>query len=135
MSDIRQERLRQLRRVIEAADPDRLHMRAWSEKAPCGTAYCAAGWAAIDPWFQANTSIGEIFVPKPSGHLGVRADDPFRPLANLFDLTPNDSTNLFGGGVYYDCDPHAVTKDEVIANIDRLLAGEHAKTYAAIDSE
>lgn len=51
------EALKQLKRVVKAAPAERLHMRAVMEKAECGTAYCAAGWAAQDKWFEDNTEI------------------------------------------------------------------------------
>ena len=55
----RWERLTQLRRVVVEAAPDRFDMRSFSADTPCGTAYCAAGWAAIDPWFREHTHINE----------------------------------------------------------------------------
>jgi len=44
-----EELLRRLREVIAEVPDDRLHMRRLVEVSECGTAFCAAGWAAIDP--------------------------------------------------------------------------------------
>lgn len=130
MPDI--ERLRQLRRVIEAAPEDRFQMRAWCEVAECGTAYCAGGWAAVDPWFRENTEINETLRVRPGGF--VVALDPTRTvheLARLFDLDFADARDLFGINAPPE-DPHAIGKDEVLENIDLLIAGEPAMMYAAI---
>ena len=46
-----------------------------------------------------------------------------------------DAENLFGGRLdldYYD--PQDVTKDEVIANIDRIIGGQKAEPYVAVVS-
>lgn len=124
------ERLQQLRRVVEAAPDDRLHMRAWSERAECGTAYCAAGWAALDPWFQENTPIlgvFEITETKMVESLGNSSID----LADLFGITSRDASALFATYSLCGIGPHAISKAEVLANIDRLIAGDSAKRYAA----
>jgi hypothetical protein len=128
------ERLTQLRRVIEEAPEDRLHMRAWSEKAPCGTAHCAAGWAALDPWFQVNTEILKHFFVGASGRVHPReySSDAFGGLAQIFAISGQDARALFGGGLHDDdSEPHAVTKGEVLKNIDALLMGKRAEFYEA----
>jgi hypothetical protein len=116
-----EEALRQLHRVVEEAPDDRLHMRSFTETGPCGTAHCAADWAAIDPWFRANMPLDEI----------IRSSDPFARLAAAFGLSEKDAENLFGGDLAGYTDPHAVSKAEVFWNIDRLLAGQPALPYAA----
>jgi hypothetical protein len=150
-----EERLRQLDRVVAEARDDRLHMNRFCDPAAaCGTAFCAAGLAAIDPWFRAETPIGETFrvVETPAGPIlhyvaddGTVYDDPHaldsdpgfrfeRRLAALFGITPRDANRLFGLGLDLKADPHAVTKAAVRDNIRLLLEGEHARAYAtAID--
>lgn len=126
------EALRQLRRVIEAAPEDRLHMRAWSENAECGTAYCAAGWAAIDPWFQQHTSILETFRVSP--HSIVYTDyavTAFSRLDEIFRIGIWNSEALFGKGINSSLGPHSVTKAEVLQRIDALIAGGDIEPYAA----
>jgi hypothetical protein len=125
------ERLKQLRRVIEEAPEDRLHMRRWCEKAKCGTAYCAAGWAAVDPWFAENTAIRKIFHVEPDGFVEPLACEVMGDLAKLFGITNRDARYLFGGALESGAGPHSVTKKEVLDNIDRLLAGDSAERYAA----
>lgn len=129
------ERLKQLRRVVEAAPEDRLHMRTFCEQAECGTAYCAAGWAAIDPWFRENTEIEGVFEYADDGHLftGFGVWDVFDPLADIFGISRLAAGCLFGYGMSVTDEPHAVTKAEVLANIDRLLRGLPAERYAVIE--
>jgi hypothetical protein len=143
------ERLRELRRVIEAAPEDKLHMPQWCDfHAPCGTAYCAAGWAAIDPWFQKNTPILEIFSvqklgdvfpktePERVGDLFVQPRTLGRTmtsLAALFDLGYDAAANLFGnelGGF----SSHSVTKKEVLSRIDAAIAGKPVKPYKVLQT-
>jgi hypothetical protein len=127
---VNRERLEQLRRVVLAAPPERFHMRTWCEKALCGTAYCAAGWAAVDPWFRENTDIERIF---RVGHDGMVYAEIFTPtdgLAKIFDISSADSRNLFGGDLNPTySDPHGVSQKDVVANIDRILAGLPAEPY------
>jgi hypothetical protein len=131
------ERLTQLRRVIEEAPEDRLHMRAYSERARCGTAYCAAGWAAIDPWFQKNTEINETLKVTPEGRIFI-ADgvwNEFDDFADIFGIDPDDSQALFGADPSKNLGPHAVSKAQVLDNIDRLLRGEPATVYPGFDED
>lgn len=116
----REEILAQLRRVVEAAPEDRLHMRRYAEEAECGTALCAAGFCLIDPWFRARTLI-----------LGYFDDASELELHDLFQIDEEDARNLFGFALYRGVDPHAVTKAEVLWNVDELLAGRPARPYAA----
>jgi hypothetical protein len=125
------EALQQLRRVMEAAPDDRIHMNSFSERAACGTAYCAAGWAAVDPWFQQNTAIPEIFAVNEDGTLSQRIGDAFGALANVFDIY-NDEADILFAAESGDIDDHAITKAEVINNIDALIAGGEPEVYDAI---
>jgi hypothetical protein len=119
----REERLRQLRRVVEAVPDHLLHMRRFTEESPCGTAHCALGWAVVDPWFRSQGITSEV-------HLDGAY--PFAEAARFFDLTELDTTNLFGGTLdLHEVDPHAVTKAEVLWNIDRLLACLPTRPYRA----
>lgn len=142
MTATRDEKLRQLRRVVEDAPPERLEMTTFTCRKSCGTAHCAAGHARLDPWFLANTTIDEIFyaarmAPNDGGADAVayevhprRNGNTFRLLGDLFEISKEDSRRLFGADLTFDED--VVEKAEVIANIDRLLAGEPAKYYASL---
>lgn len=121
--------LTELRRVVKAAPKHLFHMRSITEEAPCGTAHCAIGWAAVDPWFQANKpgmcddilgkSDKEEFVPFTT------------PATKAFGLTLDQATKLFGGDLMFGGDRHPVSKAEVLWNIDQLLAGKEPRSYAA----
>jgi hypothetical protein len=132
----RTERLRQLRRVIDSAPEERFVMRTWSERSGCQTTFCAAGWCAVDSWFRENTKIGTIFAVAGDSEGQVTVYpinyvfNVFRDLANLFSISIDDAEALFGVGIR-SVDPHAVSRAEVLANIDRLLAGKPAEVYAA----
>jgi hypothetical protein len=141
-------RLTKAREMLLAIDEDRLHMRSVVETAACGTAYCLAGWMAVDPWFRANTAMGELF-DVVKGGLIVRHGEPapahrdfYYAPGNLLDiaqavlgLTHRDATNLFAGNISSGCTPHAVTREEVINNLDRLLADDETVKYAAVRPE
>jgi hypothetical protein len=118
--------LRQLRRVVEEAPADRFDMRDFCLPTSCGTAYCAAGWAAIDPWFRANTRIGEWFRGDAGDLLYIHPNARFG-LQEIFGLEETATKRLFALGV--DCWAPAM-KRAVLANIDRLLAGKRARSYA-----
>jgi len=135
----RRKLLTQLRRVAEAAPEERLHMRAYCEDAECGTAYCLAGWARIDEWFIKHTSITHIFSLDTEGFVRAAYDTydqsgvpPIVRLGEMFDIGTDAAHDLFGGQLLKDSDPHAVTKAEVLAQIDRLLAGQDTEPYAAV---
>ncbi len=125
MKDLNREAMIELRRVVEAAPPELFHMRAWKEKAGCGTAYCAAGWAAIDPWF---TERGLTHEAMQAASMDFR-DSTFDAVRRFFGLTEAEGERLFGtsGTDYYD--PHAITREMVIENIDRMLAGKRPRFY------
>jgi hypothetical protein len=127
-----EERLRQLRRVVAAAPADLFVMdRFCTMNQPCGTAYCAAGWAALDPWFQKETPMSDYFdlVDHEQGTLVLAnvSRNCFRGLATIFDLDGIESKELFGADLPLGC---KVSQAAVIANIDRLLRGEATIPYA-----
>lgn len=121
------EALTQLRRVISDAPDELLHMRAIVKEAKCGTARCAIGWCFVDPWFIENTSL-------PAFEKDI-LDGDWDYLEELFSIAPASTTNLFGGALSPWGDEHAVSKGEVLANIDALLAGEDAVEYAACSED
>lgn len=55
------ERIRQARRVISQINPDLFDMGSWTGFNGCGTTHCVGGWLRLDPWFQENTSILDMF--------------------------------------------------------------------------
>jgi hypothetical protein len=120
------EALQQLRRVVENAPNELFHMRTLVEQAPCGTARCAFGWCLIDPWFLENTEI-ETTVTTISNRILM----DFYKAAEIFDISDDDAHKLFGAGISYRYGPHSVSKEEVLNNIDNLLAGHSALPYTA----
>lgn len=125
------ERLKELRRVVEAAPEERFEMKHFCTEASCGTAYCAAGWAAIDPWFQENTEILDIFdisIDDDGAYVEEKDDGAtFEYLAEMFDISPQDTTNLFGGNLFRYS--KTVPKGLVLKNIDSLLKGRKTSQY------
>ena len=129
------EALQQLRRVVDEAPEELLHMRSVVETASCGTARCAIGWCIVDPWFQRNTKILKIFSPLATD-ITRFPNGLDKALTEMFDISVEDMENLFAGDLscYYDS-AHAVSKDEVLWNIDELLCGRHALPYSATQME
>jgi hypothetical protein len=119
--------LRQLRRVVENAPDDLLHMRNYREMSSCGTARCAAGWAAVDPWFnshglQAATDGSPVIFGEWRGGIS---------LLKFFRLSETQMRHLFmidQDDELYE-DPHSVSKRQVLNQIDRILRGEPTKPY------
>lgn len=139
--------LRRLRDVIAAVPDDLLHMRRLIETADCGTAFCAAGWAATDPIL--GPQIARFPAIKYITHLKVGAtlttwDLQFvgfqavkEALCAILDLDRKDGDRLFASHISMNAEAHAVTKAEVLWNIDQLLEDKPARRYRATrgDSE
>lgn len=128
-------RLLHLRRVVEAAPEKKFRMARFSTLMECGTAYCAAGWAGIDPWFKkrglrlVNTRWGgpEIFYKRRP----AENENALSNLETFFGLSRDQACNLFGGKLRgYE----SVPKQEVLANIDRLLHGQEPIEYQPANS-
>jgi hypothetical protein len=140
------EALTQLERIVRDAPDEQFHMRAVVEEASCGTARCAIGWCIIDPWFQQNTRLNEllpetydmvslsVFNPLTSDYY-VSGDDTrlysTAFLADIFGIGYEDCNNLFAGNLSLEANAHAVSKEEVLDNIGRLIYGQGARPYKA----
>ncbi len=111
------EALTNLRRVVAAAPEERFDMR----DVVCGTSRCALGWCFLDPWFMEH-------------HLGGLTvyDIDFYKAGEIFGLGYDDRRALFAGSAMLSMRPDVVSRQEVLENIDRLLAGELAQTYRAL---
>jgi len=126
--------LKQLRRVAKSAPEEQLHMTTFVDtNAPCGTARCLLGWAIIDPWFQKHTRINEVL---PAGfedtHFGLGPKHK-KILKEMLGVDARDVSALFAfNSSMYD-DPHVVSKAEVLASIDALIAGHSNRPYAGLD--
>jgi hypothetical protein len=120
--------LKQLRRVVENAPDDLLHMRKFRESSSCGTARCAAAWATIDPWFiERGLTSGTAGFPS---YKGSSASEATSALMKFFRLTREQAQDLFALTIScYSVDPHAISKRQVLTQIDRLLRGEPTKPY------
>ncbi len=125
--------LKQLRRVAEEAPEDRLHMTSFVDpRASCGTARCLLGWAIVDPWFQKNTRIND-FMPADYDMPGMALNTNKRKLLReIFDIDGYDQSALFAFNATMTADPHAVTKAEILGNIDALIAGGRARRYEGL---
>lgn len=112
-----------LRRVVETAPEELLHMRKMTEQASCGTAHCALGWARIDPWFKVNKSSMVAFTSQ--GYNSASA-------AHAFGITEATADLLFAGDASSGIEAHAISKAEVLWNIDHLLDKGFALAYEAL---
>lgn len=122
------EALRQLRRVVENAAEEQFDMGSYQNE--CGTTRCAAGHAAFDPWHQQNTRINEVLpiIDTPHGKelecgLGI-----FEGLEEIYGIDESDAGRLF----YPDS---TLSRAEVIASIDSIIAGNGAIDYDAEGGE
>jgi hypothetical protein len=146
---MRVDRLRQLIRVIREAKDEEWSMSAWSttmsdaEGRSCGTAFCAAGNCAMDPWFQKHTEIMRILEPDFVRNVwvdgqkvaifrirqipeGIEVD---RALGRLFEISEEDAGAIFGCDVAAD-DLADVTRVQAIENVQRVIDGLPAIPYA-----
>ena len=123
----REEILLNLRRVLLAAPEERFEMENFSTNTGCGTAYCLAGWARLDPWFVDNTKISSLLEIESDGTL-----EAIRSFAlqffEAFCLDELDQGNLKRLLNDY-CIP-GVTKKMVRLNIERMLMGLPALPYS-----
>lgn len=116
----RRGRLAELRRVVLAVPDAGFDMHQWSNE--CGTIHCAAGWAALDPWFLRHTELGCVLAPRSLSP----ADTTVLPthiasvfgLAYVFGITSREAKALF-----IPPTKRPVSRREVVAQIDDLLAG------------
>lgn len=110
-------RLNHLITILTNLEPDQLNMHTWATE--CGTAACAAGWAALDPRFnRGGLRAGKYGQPTCSYHV----DRPFHTLADFFGITVNQSLHLFSQYNYPDY-AIGITPAQVIERIDDLLKG------------
>lgn len=117
---LRVRRLTLLREIIVTVEEDKLHMKTFVHHAQCGTAYCAAGWAAQHPYFKRiHMTLSNL----------CRSPNPFGILERTFCLSREDTVALFAGNLEINDPDHCASKQEVIDNIDRLLRGEPAVPY------
>lgn len=123
------ERLQQLRRVVLEAPAERFHMLGWEDQAICGTVRCAVGWAGVDPWFTAQGFA--IILATPELTLEDDAFSGWGAVEEFFDLSGDDADALFSGEHVYALrdNPHLITREMVVANIDRLIAGQEPIPY------
>ena len=122
--------LTELRRVCVNAPEHLFHMTNFVQEAPCGTARCLLGWAAIDPYFQRD--VDPI----------VSAGGKVKPFVNWLRTQNNvarhlgiggkESALLFAGIICIYDDGHSVSKEEVLWNIDELIAGREVLPYEAV---
>src|SRR6185312_5342489 len=105
------EALTNLLRVAREAPEDRLHMQSWCEQAECGTAYCLAGWAAVDPWHRKHTAIDKAFYRNRDGIVWPQVLDVTGFLADhVYGIAARDARILFAVEVVAHMDPHPITK-------------------------
>ena len=128
-----EEALRQLARVVNAAPENRFDMRRFYSHGSlfaCGTAYCAAGWAALDPWFAEHAGgAGSGLGSGPRDAALDRFHDfcRFSHLERVFDLDEQQTEALFGGNLPPTSRPPS--KQAVLRKIKQLLAGQVISAY------
>ena len=115
------EALLQLRRVVEEAPDNEFDMGVYQ----CGSAKCALGHAYYDGWFRENTAIGSCFEQYVfDGRVKLGPKWHYVSLLmQLFDLPCTTIADLFWTGVAF------ATKKSVVANIDRVIAGQEPIPY------
>lgn len=123
---VRQERLRQLRRVVEGVPDHSLIMDTFKAQTSCGAVYCAAGWAACDAWFnsQGFRFYGDDI--EYGEHSNGEAVEAF------FGKSDN-TCRLFGFDGYHVSPCARVPQGAVIENIDRMLSGRKPLPYHKYD--
>lgn len=123
------EALQQLYRVIMDAPEHRLHMNAFAEKAHCGTAYCAAGWARVDKQYFRPLILKAM---KAEGY-DISDINDFSAveyaLADILGISMQNADTLFAANICHTIDKHTVKKEEVLENIERLMANKDAVAY------
>jgi hypothetical protein len=115
--------LEQLKRVVRERPDELFDMSIFGRKTSCGTVCCAAGSAALDPWFLANTGIALALPVTKLDSESFVFNFPFGMddrLADVFGISKDYMRLLFYEGTTTS---RPVTKEMVIANIDRILAG------------
>lgn len=117
--------LKQLKRVIENTPDDLLHMAAWGGDAACGTVRCAAGWAAVDPWF-----VKRGLHLRHGSNAPVFEDNwPDESLKTFFKLTYAQTEHLFAIHHPRGLPGHSVSARQVLNQIDRILDGKPTRHY------
>ncbi len=120
-----EEAFRQLRRVVAAAPEKHFDMWCFEDTKACGTVRCAAGWAGVDRWFMERglqTTYGDVWFDGTDG---------FTALTAFFGISSKWADRLFLPGY----DDHPVTRQMVIDNIDRVLAGREPIDYLDMQDE
>jgi hypothetical protein len=121
------------------AAPEELYdLSAFSSEFSCGTARCNAGWAAVDPWFQKNTTINQTLDPvtgnnsdcdQPIQGDGCNYASIHEHLEFIFGLSNNNVHLLFYPQFQGRPCGKGITKPMALAQIDRLLAGLDTVPY------
>ena len=130
----------QLKRVLAAVPRRNFDLRLWALPRPgCGTTGCAAGWAALDPWFQERGfylaspdsfrvvhTTQELLAVPPDSRFSLSPTynswRGFRALSEFFDIEGEIAEEIFSADSY----PPDASPGLVIEKIDRLLADPHA---------
>lgn len=118
-----------LKRVVQAAPENLWCMNYITKQTTCGSAHCAIGWAAIDPWFIKEAKLNSY----PIGNTGQWACDSDTLWNERFDFwgVDDETLNTLFGGELQSSDP-PIDKQEVLDNIDRILNGDDPVPYLPI---
>lgn len=155
MDAIYVERLTRLAELVEKIPVEEFEMSAWFKTGPsCGTIGCAAGWAALDPWFQDQ---GLRLIVEWSGRTVHRGRKPkvtkmdtlyfniglnqgkgksthwigSKGLAEFFGITDEESEGIFTPLAYRarrkpGFEKGKILPQEVVAQIRKVLASYNA---------
>jgi hypothetical protein len=117
------ERLKEARRVMLAVKPGEFDMGSWTGLNECGTTHCVGGWLRLDPWFQANTTILDIFSHENRyvyvTEWSITHDSCLATLlADVMNIKTSEAKTLFGLPLGWHDTPDTI--EEVIAYIQEL---------------
>jgi hypothetical protein len=91
------ERLTRLAELLDRVEPNKFDMNRWFSKTDCGYVACAAGHAALDPWFQSEGLYLGFADDEEYLHsipcYGYKMDD--EALAAFFDITNEQVSYVF----------------------------------------
>lgn len=121
------QRLQHLITILENVPAEKFDLETWTQDTPCGTVFCAIGWACMDQKFLAQGLCLSGSAPR----LEVDGDvlSNWDAVEVFFELTADQAIHLFcdeayGGGYDDNYDaytPSRATAADVIKRIRELL--------------
>lgn len=99
-------------------------MSEWYHEKPCGSAACAAGFAAMDPIFNAQGLV--LFPVDNQGEHMVRCGVlvGFGAIAGFFNISHSDARYICEPDNYPEYDGRPIPRAAVIRHIEEVIRGE-----------